>query len=151
MRKTNGKARSRFIGSSLYETGLSKKTFQLGLPLLIVIEAREKDNRDIVPRIEPRLAHAPAFTYDSPSPVSRDGIGIGSNGNENGPNGRAIVRQYMDTHALTRKPGSARKDFIDLSSLPDPIRLGIPLPGDIETSTPSGRISKASSRRRRIA
>ena len=138
-----------FHGHSSIKSSLTQEAFQLVFPLGKSIEARIENDGDVVPGRKARFAQAPAFPEYSPRPVPSDGVRIGMDGNENRPARSQAVRQDVYPHAFARKSDPAREDLLDLRALSNAVRLGKPLPGDIGTSSPQDRISRASFRRRR--
>jgi hypothetical protein len=149
MRRRKGRARSRFIVSSGVKACLAEEAFELGAADRILVGAGIEHDDDVMARNEPILAEAPAFPNEPPGPVAGNRIRIGADGYENGPVDREGVRQDVQPHALAREPGPRSEDLLDLGAFSDPLVLGIAVPGDLETSSPEGRLSTASSRRRR--
>jgi hypothetical protein len=117
---------------------LAKQALKLAFPLGITIEARVEHDGNVPTRGKPTLAQAPAFPDDSPRSIPRDCAGIGFDGNEDRANRLHVIRHDVDSHAFTGKTNAAGKDLLNLRPLSHAIRLGKPLPGDFETSSPQG-------------
>jgi len=70
MRKSKGRAKSRFIGALGIEPSLAEKAFELRSASRKVVETGIQHDDNIVSRQEPILTQAPAFPRDTTRSVS---------------------------------------------------------------------------------
>jgi len=137
IRKSRGRANKRCIDALRIQPCLAKKAFELGTAIRKNVPAGIEYDYDIVSRNIPVLGQTPAFPSETPSSISRDRVGIRTNGNENGPVDRTGVRQDVHPHALAGKPGPRAEDLFYFDAFSDPLVLRKAMPGDLETSCPA--------------